>query len=186
MGPTPNLQWLATACKQYGPGRLPRANRRDVGAGYAGAAAALAIALTFALGMVVLYQLGVSHDLIHPFWGMSALVSLPFVVPTAFLVGTAVWRYLPARIPYFGAVAGVVTTVLTYVISLVLVFFALLAIVATSSGTGIETTAELLEVAAGLTLLIGIFATVMTTWLTIPIGCLSGVIYERARVVPTR
>ncbi|MEY7847774.1 hypothetical protein AB7C87_01030 [Natrarchaeobius sp. A-rgal3] len=187
MGPTPNLQALVTACKRYGPGRLPRADRRDFGAGYAGATAAFVIAVTYALATTAVYQLGFTHDFVHPFWSASALVALPFVVPAAFLVGAAVWRYLPERIPYFGAVAGLVATALTYAVALVLVFVALLVLTAyMGTGTAIGTTAELLHATAGVTAVIGIFALILTAWVTIPIGCLSGVIYERARTVSVR
>ncbi|TYT62151.1 hypothetical protein [Natrialba swarupiae] len=187
MAPIPTLQSLATACKRFGPGRLPRADQRELGAGYAGAAAAVSIAVVYALATTVVYLLGVTHDFVHPFWSASALVAVPFVVPAAFLVAAAVWRYLPDRTPFFGAVAGALATVLTYAFALVLVFLTLLVVLAVGgTGTGIETTTELLEVASMLTVVIGIFAVILTGWLTIPIGCLSGTIYERARAVPVR
>lgn len=181
------LNNLGVVCKRYGPGRLPRAERRDIGAGYAGASAAFAIAVVYALATAATYRLGVASDFVHPFWSASALVAVPFVVPAAFVVGTAVWRYLPDRIPCFGAVAGLLATALTYALSLAFVFVAVLAVVlVTESGTGIETTAELLTVTGATTVTVGVFALVLTAWLTVPVGCLSGAIYERARTVPVR
>ncbi|MEY7847773.1 hypothetical protein AB7C87_01025 [Natrarchaeobius sp. A-rgal3] len=184
MGLTPILQTFASACKRYGPGRLPRADRRDVGAGYASASAALGITVTFALGTFGLFRLGVWTDIIHPLWGWSALVALPFVVPAAFLVGTGIWRLLPDRVPFFGAVAGSITAALTYVVSLAFVFLVLLAVsVVSGTGPGTGTVEELLYGTAALTAIIGFFAALLSAWLTIPVGCVNGAIYERARTV---
>ncbi|MEA1930656.1 MAG: hypothetical protein U9O06_03800 [Euryarchaeota archaeon] len=40
---------FAAVCKQYGPGRLPYADRREIGAGYAMATTAMVAAVTFVL-----------------------------------------------------------------------------------------------------------------------------------------
>ncbi|RQG98460.1 hypothetical protein EA472_17745 [Natrarchaeobius oligotrophus] len=168
---------LATACKRFGPGRLPGADRRTIGAGYAGASAALGFALAFAVAMVVLPALGVTSDLVHPFWGASALVALPFVVPTAFAASALVWRVLPASGTAAGLVGGLLATLLTYLGSLVLVFLVAIPL-AWSSGTG-----TVLTEATGLVVLVGFFAAVLTAWLTIPVGCVCGAVYERARTI---
>ena len=52
------LTALRTTCKWYGPGRLPKAERRDVGAGYALASAATGATLLFALISWSMYVLG--------------------------------------------------------------------------------------------------------------------------------
>ncbi|OIB58562.1 hypothetical protein [Natrialba sp. SSL1] len=170
---------LATGCKRYGPGRLPNADRRDIGAGYAGASAALAISILFALSMLALAQLGSPFGVGHPFWALSAIAALPIVVPAAFLVGVLVWRTLstmsPTTIPYFGAVAGLVATILTYLVSIVIVFILAVGLHATGGSDAV------LWDAATLTALIAIVAATFTAWFTLPLGCLSGAIYERAR-----
>ncbi|MFP8954329.1 hypothetical protein ACLI4Z_15380 [Natrialbaceae archaeon A-arb3/5] len=173
----PSVGGLAVACKQYGPGRLPRADRRNVGAGYAAAAAALVVSVAFALGMFGLTLLGLSSNTINPFWGASALVSLPLVVPAAFVAGVLVWRLLPDGVPYFGAVAGVLATVATYLGALAVVSLAVLAArLAWWTGTG-----GVLTDVGGAVAFVAIFAGLFTAWLTIPVGCLGGAIYERAR-----
>ncbi|RQG89991.1 hypothetical protein EA462_08265 [Natrarchaeobius halalkaliphilus] len=172
---SPPIETLAIACKRYGPGRMPGAGRRDIGAGYAGSAAALAIAIGFALSMAVLPTLGLSSDFAHPFWGLAALVSLPIVVPVAFVASVFVWRALPSDVPYFGVVAGFLATVVTYLASLAIVFLIRLL---WFWWTGAE---SVLVDVGGFVALIGLFATVLTVWLTIPVGCVSGAIYEYAR-----
>lgn len=44
---SPQLQTLQTACKRYGPGRLPKADEHDIGAGYAAAAAAFVATILY-------------------------------------------------------------------------------------------------------------------------------------------
>ncbi len=115
---------------------------------------------------------------IAPFWGFSALVAIPLVLTTAFLAGALTWQVVPASIPYAGAVAGLLATILTYLASLAVVF-AILVGVAAADGTA-SISAALTE-AGVLTAFIGIFAVVLTAWFTLPLGCVSGAIYERAR-----
>lgn len=180
MSRTTALSSLGRVCKRYGPGRLPRADNRVIGAGYAGASAAVAIATVFALGMFGLSQYGPTLETwaIASFWGVSALVAIPIVLTTAFAAGVVTWRALPSSIPYFGAVAGLLATVLTYLLSLAVVFAILLG-VSLSDGTAPLVTA-VTEVGV-LTAFIGIFAAVLSGWVTLPLGCVSGAIYERAR-----
>ncbi|THE63458.1 hypothetical protein D8Y22_16610 [Salinadaptatus halalkaliphilus] len=174
-----SLEGLATTCKRYGPGRLPKADRRAIGAGYAGASAAVAIALAFAVGMAVFHLLGSPAGVGHVFWAMSALVAVPIVVPAAFCASAAVWRWLPERVPYTGAVAGLLATVLTYLLSLAIVFAILLGFAIADGRT------DLLVEAAGFTVIIGFFAAILTAWLTLPLGCVCGAVYERARQIPS-
>lgn len=77
-----------------------------------------------------------------------------------------------------GAVAGFLATILTYIASLAVVFTILFGVAATDGATSLS--AGLTE-AGTLTALIGIFAVVLTAWFTLPLGCVCGEIYERAR-----
>ena len=70
MVPNPSLRPLGSVCKRYGPGRLPRADRRDIGAGYAAASGALALAVAYAIANFALSTLGVQSDFVDPFWGL--------------------------------------------------------------------------------------------------------------------
>ena len=174
----PRIDELQALCHRYGPGRLPRADRYEIGAGYAAAAAAFVAAVAFAAGTFVASLIGAPLTAAHPFWSGVGLVAIPFVVPAAFVAGTLVWRSLPASTPRFGAVGGVLTAVLTYALSLAAVFF-VLALYAVAAGAPEGLEAAAVELAA-LTTLIGIVAVVFTTWLTIPAAIVGGLVYERA------
>jgi hypothetical protein len=77
---------LGAGCERYGPGRLPRADERGIGAGYACAGAALLAALTFAGVMVLLWLFGWNRGL-AAFFGRAAGVAIPVVVPGPFVAG---------------------------------------------------------------------------------------------------
>ena len=109
---------LHRACTRYGPGRLPGAKRPDVGAGYAAASAALAATVLFAATAIAGETIGVLSSNDGLVWFAFAGLALPIVIPTAFLVGVAVWRLLPSDVPFFGPVAGLLGTLGTYVASL--------------------------------------------------------------------
>jgi len=179
MVPNRSLQPLGRICKRYGPGRLPRAEQRDLGAGYAAASGAFALAVAYAIANFALSTLGVQSDFVDPFWGYSALLAIPIVVPSAFVAATLVWRSLPQRVPWFGVVAGGLATALTYVFSLALTFVVALPLAMTDHGAAGGT----LAAATWLTVFVAFFAFFLTTWLTIPMGCLCGSIYERTRAV---
>lgn len=183
MTPPKTVETIAAACKRYGPGRLPGADRTDIGAGYAGATAALGLAVAYALGMATLHALGGPVWFGHAFWAISALLAVPIVVATAFVAGTVVWRVLPDpdTVLAFGAVAGLLATIATYALSLAAVF--VLFVVGQSLGVFGTGTEPLLLEAGVLTATVGVVAIGLTGWLALPLGCLSGVIYERARVV---
>ena len=167
------LDALGTTCKRYGPGRLPKADRRDVGAGYSLASAATGVTLLFALTAWTGYALGPPIGTDWEFFGTMALVALPLVVPTSFVSAVVVWRTLPSDVPYFGAIAGFLATLGTYLIA-ILVLFALYAVAVVIYGQY----AQILEAAAFL-VLVGSIAFVSTFWLTLPIGTVSGIIHER-------
>jgi len=109
----------------------------------------------------------------------SALLAIPIVVPSAFVAATLVWRRLPRGVRWFGVVAGGLATVLTYVFSLVLTFVLVLPLVVIDPGAA----GSAIGAAAWITVFVAFFAFFLTTWLTIPMGCLCGSIYERTRAV---
>lgn len=162
---------LGTTCKRYGPGRLPKAERRDIGAGYALASAAAGSALFFAL-VTWSYALGSSMEGDWEFFGTAALVALPLVVPTSFVSAVIVWRRLPSDVPYFGAVAGLLATVGTYLLA-TLVLFALNVAAVVIYGQY----AQALEAVTFMGL-VGFMAFASTFWLTLPIGSVSGIVHE--------
>ena len=167
------LTTLGTACKQYGPGRLPKAGRRDIGAGYALASAAMGATLLFALIAWSLYALGSPIGSDWEFLGTMGLIALPFVVPASFISAVIVWRTLPSDVPHFGASAGILATLGTYLLAL-LVLFMLSVVEVGFSGQY----AQLPEAAAFIGV-IGFVALSTTFWLTLPVGVVSGIIHER-------
>ncbi|THE65891.1 hypothetical protein D8Y22_05030 [Salinadaptatus halalkaliphilus] len=162
-------------CKRYGPGRLPKADDDSIGAGYAAATAAVVATVAFGLVMV-----GADFVVAGAFDG-TVLAALglsmaPIVGPLAFVVGVVIWRHLPSETPYYGFTAGFLGTVVTYV-GAFLVGCILLVSLAALSVTGTD------PVAAG-AFAVGV-ADVgfrLTAWLTVPIGCASGYLYETVAV----
>ncbi|WP_440766207.1 hypothetical protein [Natronorubrum sp. DTA7] len=160
---------LRSACKRYGPGRLPHADRPDIGAGYAAASAA--VVATVLVGIVLAGEAvrGGSGDWVASF--LFPAFALPVVVPSAFFLGVVVWRLSPSSTSTIGLVAGGVGAIGTYLVSLVLIGGVLTAgaVLSLSSWSPIAAA----EFSAGL---VGL-AVVLTWWITIPVGCLSGVVY---------
>lgn len=170
------LDELESACHRYGPGRLPGAEKPTIGAGYAGAAAALGVVVAFATVMLALDGWPVAPDGSGVALAVAAVVAVPLVVPTAFASAAVVRRYLPSSVPYFGAVAGVLATLLTYLVAVVALFgIGLLVAVTGSAYYG-----PLVE-AVRFAGLFGVAGFVLTAWMTIPVGCLSGYVHERVR-----
>ncbi|MDS0293810.1 hypothetical protein [Halogeometricum luteum] len=167
------LTALGTTCKRYGPGRLPRADRRDVGAGYALASAATGATLLFAAVSWGMHGIGSPVGSDWEFLGTMSLLALPLVVPTSFAAAVLVWRALPADVPHFGAVAGLLSTVGTYLLALGALFAFYAAVVVLEGRFD-----QILE-AVGFVALIGFVAVATTCWLTIPVGIVSGVVHER-------
>lgn len=167
------LTALETTCKQYGPGRLPKAERRDIGAGYALASAATGATLLFVLITWSLYALGSPIGTDWEFLGTMGLIALPFVVPASFISTVIVWRTLPSDVPYFGASAGVLATLGTYLLVL-LGLFTLSVIEVVVSGQYAQ-----LPEAVAFIVFIGFVALASTFWLTLPVGVVSGIIHER-------
>jgi len=166
---------IGTACKRYGPGRLPGADRPDVGAGYAGGSAALCVVVLFALVTSLLAALGSPFGFGSLTLTVLALYAVPVVVPVAFVAAVAVWRVLPGEIPYFGAVAGVLATLVTYVGSVVVLAVLATVLAATSASASTGT-------GAGFALVVGFAAFLWTFWLALPAGMVGGMVYERVGV----
>jgi len=162
-------QTLRKSCKQYGPGRLPKADRPDIGAGYAAASAAIFATVLFGVVLSVSAVRGTSGDWISSF--LFPTLALPIVVPSAFFLGVIGWRLSPSSSSITGVIAGGVGAIATYVVSLVLVGGVLIvgAVFSLSGATLIEA----VEFSAGLVAL----AFILTWWITIPVGCLSGMVY---------
>ena len=172
---TPSVETVGALCKRYGPGRLPGAANRTVGTGYALAAAALAAALAFlaVTGVPRLLFGGsvtVTGGLVY-----FGLLAIPLVVPAAFVGGAAAERLLPATTPYRGPVVGLVATVLTYVVATALVLGLVFASTIPESTRSITVGS-----AVSVSLLFGAFGFFYTSWVTLPVGVVSGYVHERA------
>jgi hypothetical protein len=160
-----SVETFGSFCHRYGPGRLPGASRPAVGAGYAVATAALAAAVAFVVLTTLLSggPIAETGSLTH-----FGLLAIPLVVPVAFAGGAVAWRLLPESQSYRGSLAGMLATVLTYVgtaLLVVLYFFAF------------APSEPMASLGAGL--LVGIVGFILTFWLTLPIGAVSGWIHER-------
>ncbi|WP_331234768.1 hypothetical protein [Natronorarus salvus] len=160
---------LGTAREQ-----LPRADRRDVGAGYAGAGAALCVSVLFALAMTLADRVGVGDAAL----ALVALTALPLVVPAAFLSCLLVWRLVPGEGTYVGLFGGLLATLGTYLVSLAALYVFVLAV---AFGSGSDPLGVVLTDAWWFVSLVGVASFLWTCWLTVPVGCLGGAAYERAR-----
>ncbi|WP_092734761.1 hypothetical protein [Halopenitus persicus] len=168
MLPSPPIT-LRTACKQYGPGRLPKADRPDIGAGYAAASAAVFATVLFGIVLSVSAGRGTSGEWISSF--LFPALALPIVVPSAFFLGVVGWRLSPASSSITGIIAGGGGAIATYLVSLVLIG-GVLTVGSVFSASG-ATPIEAVEFSVSLVAL----AFILTWWITIPVGCLSGVVY---------
>ncbi|NGM69768.1 hypothetical protein G6M89_12240 [Natronolimnobius sp. AArcel1] len=166
---------ISGVCHRYGPGRLPRADDSTVGAGYAGATAALFSAVVFA-GLMILIDgrpLGPAGS--GPLLGGAALVSVPVVVPTAFVATAVVWRFVSTAMPHPGLIGGLLAVHLTYLLAFVGLFgFSLTAILTGVGSAYYGPVHESLRFAGGFTYIGFLY----TAWFTVPIGCFGGYIYE--------
>jgi hypothetical protein len=171
---TTAVKTIGAFCKRYGPGRLPGAGRPAVGAGYALATAALAAAVAFIVvsGIRTLLVFG-SLPITGGLWYFG-LLAVPLVVPAAFVGGAVAWRLLPESVSYRGPLAGLLATVLAYVVATLLMVATLLIIFLLNSGP------EPVRGSVVIGLLYGGFGFIYTFWLTLPISAFSGWIHERA------
>ena len=166
-----HTQHLHRVCKRYGPGRLPGAQRPAIGAGYAAATAALVAALLFAVAAITAEVVGLLSSNDGVVWFAFAGLAVPVVVPVAFAVGVAVWRLLPAALPFFGPLSGLLGTVGTYVGSL----FAVALVLSGAAALGVTTT----DPATATTFSVGVvlLAFMITWWVAFPVGIVSGTVY---------
>lgn len=169
---TRTLHALHGACTRYGPGRLPGADRPDIGAGYAAASAALAATALVAAVIVApdVFAQGASAAGGVLFFGFA----LPFVLPAAFAVGVLGWRLLPSHRPIAGVALGALGTLATYVLA------SLLLGVAITVGAALSLTGADPASAALFTVGVLAIAVVATGWLTVPLGGLAGFLYVTA------
>lgn len=170
---SPQLSTLHTVCGRFGPGRLPKAEKPDIGAGYAAAAAAVVATVCYGLAVSIGAVVGMDG-----FGGMVNLAfagfALPFVVPAAFLVGVIGWRYSPSYTPLTGVVGGGLGAILTYLVTMLFVGV-VLTVSAVLSLSGADPTS-----AATFSIGLVAIAFTVTWWVTIPIGCLAGYLYVTA------
>ena len=175
-------------CRRFGPGRLPYASRRDVGAGIAMAATGvLAIAIWFvATGLLLVTDavpaLTGGGDL--EFAAAFGLLFAPFGVVTSFVVGTLCWRAVDtdAPDPTLGALLGACTAATGMIggslgISLV---FTVATLVFGSMALG-----QLLVFAVVVSVSSLLFSVVFAGWLIVPLGAFGGWYHERARATAT-
>ena len=135
---TTAVKTVSAFCERYGPGRLPGASRPAIGAGYAVATAALAAAVVFiaVTGIRTLLVFG-SLPITGGLWYFG-LLAIPLVVPAAFIGGAVAWRLLPESMSYRGPLAGLLATVLTYVVSTLLILLAAVLSVPVVAALGVE------------------------------------------------
>ncbi|SDR42222.1 hypothetical protein [Natronobacterium texcoconense] len=170
-----NQDALRTTYDQYGPGT----DRDDIAAGYAAAiGAVLAAALyIFSVWLVDSGHLGLDWSpyfaALEFHWVVYfSTVGSVIAAPTAFLIGVAGWRAIQTQTAFSGALRGVVGAVATYVAAFVPIAAMFFVTGAGSAAAG-SALANALEL-AGIVVAVG-FA--LTWWLTIPVGCLVGVVY---------
>lgn len=165
--------------------RLPRGSDRSVGAGYAMALAATAATTLYFVAQVVgtlALPVSIGDAAVGPFAGVAAVAFLSgvltvagIVAPVAFVAGVVAWRVIPATVPYSGALGGVVATILVYLcVGVGSLCVAVVAAVLTGEPVATSLVTAVLVVG---------FVFVFTCWLTLPVGLLVGVLYERGRTL---
>ena len=166
---------LGARWKHYCLGKLPFGDQRDIGAGYTMAAAAVLATTVAVLSARLLDVLFGPHSI----WAMGfvGVLGLPVVVPAAFVAGIITWRYLLSTLRLSGVGAGVVATGLTYVFATTIAAMVLMIEFLWTNPTTMPT--DLPFVFLYFWFSIGGVALVVMAWITVPVGALSGVIYER-------
>ena len=172
---------------------LPKSDRPDIGAGYTMAAAAVVAAVVFGTIQGIISGLGTAALFVgvgeqtNPLvtggvavmavvsWLMAAGVSLAVVVPSGFVGGVVVWRFVPQSVRVGGLVGGLLSTLVGYAVC-----WALLLPLGSFSGIIVDPS---MATAAGSVLEFGLllgFVSMYTSWATLPIGVLTGYLYERS------
>lgn len=171
----PNISAIHTACNRYGPGRLPKAENHAVGAGYAGASAAVCVGILYAGVSTIIGSIGLDAAAEYANIALAAL-ALPFVVPAAFATGFVGWKIVTPRSPVSGLVFGFLGSFATYGVALLLF--------------GIPVTVlEMLSDASPLRASVfswGViyFAFMETWWAALPVGSMSGFVYATVVSLP--
>ena len=156
-----------TACDRYGPGRLPNAENHAVGAGYAGASAAVCAAVVYAIVAFTIDSVGLVAS---PAANVAvATLALPFFAAGAFVAGVVGWRILQPRSPVHGVVAGSLGVVCTYAVVLVLFGVPVTTLEALSGADPLR--------AAVFSWGVVYFAVLETWWVALPLGTFSGFVY---------
>jgi hypothetical protein len=187
----PPIKQSVAVCERYGPGRLPYANRRDVGAGYAIATVAGITTTVFILATQLFGFFTVtSYTKSLTFVGYSGPLSeqvfgMVTTVPAGFIAGAAVWRVQRLR-NWRGTPAGFVAMLLMYPVSQLLhtVFLWPFEPLVIESTAAVSLGEFLIALPAvpyyGMLFGFGAFGT--TFWLTLPLGAFGGYVHECARM----
>jgi hypothetical protein len=175
---------LASFYTLYGPGRLPYADRREIGAGYMMATmVGIASVILLFIELFVLYS------------GFSLLSSsglaffVPFYVSSAFVAGVVTCRWFPYGSQRFGPAGGIAATMVTYLFGS---FFFASVTVGYEFFFGTSTSYLSPDSIGGVLGLVLVFTSayaflsfISTFWLGLPLGALGGYIYERAQTAST-
>ena len=171
--------WLLRTCERYGPGRLPGAERTDIGAGYAAATGAGLLGSLYSGALALLWLLGSRWLFGMPLDAVLRLsaVATALVVPVAFVTGAVLWRPLVVERGVSAAAAGVVVALCTYAVgtALAAVLAVPLALV-----LGVATVATAVE-PLFLVAIASVYGFGSTVWLAVPLAALSAVAHARAR-----
>ena len=169
--------------------RLPRGTGRNIGGGYAMAMAAAGAPACYYLVVgvaiaVIGVQLAAAGDTVPVAFlvmapvglAMGTLQTAVFVAVPAFVCGVVAFRFVPADWRFAGPLAGLVATVLTYLVGGVLLagVFLPLALL------GGPTPSSVLEAAGSVLAILGV-AFLATSWAALPLGAGAGALYDRAR-----
>ncbi|WP_238992672.1 hypothetical protein [Halorubrum distributum] len=163
---------------RYGPSRLPLGDRRDVGGGYSMAAGVLAGGIVFAPVSALVSGTVGSAGVI--------LSAIPVYLATGFAVGALTWRSLPSSVPYYSAVAALVTVAGNY-----LAGTAVWLLLAPVYGYEVLNPYVGADPPTSLTEFLGAFfelypltvltVVVWTIWIAVPLSLVFSYVYERSR-----
>lgn len=171
-------------CHRYGPGRLPGADRRDVGAGFALASMGLLATVLWFGGVAVLLATGFAGDRLGWMAGFG-LYFLPFAILSAFLTGQFLWRtaYSEHNSHRRGAVLGALAAIVSLLggaigfATIVAGFYVV---------NGLLGLGGTLQFAAILVPIGFVYALLAVGWLVVPLGAFAGWYHERARGADVR
>ena len=171
----PNISVIHTACKRYGPGRLPKAENHAVGAGYAGASAAVCAAMLYAGVSTVIGSIGLDAAAEYANIALAAL-ALPFVVPAAFAIGFVGWKIVTPRSPVSGSVFGLLGAIATYGVALLSLGIPVTILETLSDASPLR--------AAVFSWGVIYLAFIETWWASLPVGSMSGFVYTTVVSLP--